>query len=157
MSQPDVMTGVYLHGHGGPDQLRIHHDIAVPVPESGEVLIRVGGSSVNNTDINTRTGWYSRGSSPREGSWSGTSISFPKIQGADCCGQIEAIGEGVPRSRVGQRVLVRTMQDPIIRDGTSHAVTLGSEIDGGFAEYTKVRASEALPVESDLADVELAS
>ena len=31
-----------------------------PRPASGEVLIRVRASAVNNTDVNTRTGWYSK-------------------------------------------------------------------------------------------------
>ena len=55
---PRVMTGVQLVGHSGLDQLILRHDIPVPHPQEDEVLIRVGASSVNNTDINTRTGWY---------------------------------------------------------------------------------------------------
>ena len=87
---PRVMTGVQLVGNGGLDQLILRHDIPVPHPQADEVLIRVGASSVNNTDINTRTGWYSHDADAAHTSWSGQPISFPRIQGADCCGRIVA-------------------------------------------------------------------
>ena len=41
--------------------------------------------------------------------------------------------------RLGERVLVRTMEDPTI-DSKEMPVTLGSEIDGAFAEYLAVRS-----------------
>ena len=62
---------------------------------------------MNNTDINTRIGWYSKavneatntgGSDGFEtvneddASWSGTPMSFPRIQGADVCGYVVAVG-----------------------------------------------------------------
>ncbi|MEL0126349.1 MAG: alcohol dehydrogenase catalytic domain-containing protein, partial [Actinomycetota bacterium] len=108
------MTGVQLVGHGGFDQLALRHDIPVPHPQADEVLIRVGASSVNNTDINTRTGWYSHDADAAHTSWSGQPMSFPRIQGADCCGRIVAAGSAVDPSRLGARVLIRTMQDPVM-------------------------------------------
>lgn len=56
-----VMTGVQLIGHGELDQLDIRNDIPVPAPKADEVLIKVSAAGVNNTDINTRIGWYSKG------------------------------------------------------------------------------------------------
>jgi len=53
---PRQMRAVQLIGHGGPEELVYRTDVPVPVPRAGEVLIRVGASAVNNTDINTRTG-----------------------------------------------------------------------------------------------------
>ncbi|MEP5177772.1 MAG: alcohol dehydrogenase, partial [Marinobacter alexandrii] len=58
---PEVMAGVVLTGHGGLDKLEYRDDLAVPTAGVGEVLIEVGASAINNTDINTRTGWYSKG------------------------------------------------------------------------------------------------
>ena len=55
---PENMTAAVLIGHGGPENLVIRHDAPTPVPGDGEVLVRVGACGVNNTDINTRTGWY---------------------------------------------------------------------------------------------------
>ena len=57
---PSTMQGVVLTGFGGPECLQYRHDLPVPKPLAGEVLIRVGASAVNNTDINTRVGWYSK-------------------------------------------------------------------------------------------------
>ncbi|MCH9707265.1 MAG: alcohol dehydrogenase family protein [Actinomycetia bacterium] len=151
------MTGVQLVGNGGLDQLILRHDIPVPHPQADEVLIRVGASSVNNTDINTRTGWYSHDADAAHTSWSGQPISFPRIQGADCCGRIVAAGSAVDPSRLGERVLVRTMQDPLTINSKEIPVTLGSEIDGAFAEYLVVRSSEAFRIESPLTDSELAT
>ena len=51
------MSGVYLTGHGGLEKLVYKEDIPVPTPKS----IKVNGAGVNNTDINTRLGWYSKG------------------------------------------------------------------------------------------------
>ena len=54
------MHAVMLKGHGGIDMLVYKTDVEVPLPKSDEVLIRVKASGVNNTDINTRIGWYSK-------------------------------------------------------------------------------------------------
>jgi len=152
---PSTMTAMVLVGHGGPEQLVLRHDVPLPHPSADEVLIAVGASAINNTDINTRVGWYSRGDALS--GWSGEGIEFPRIQGADCCGRIVAAGAAVDPQRIGQRVLVRTMQSPCVMDGVPRPITLGSEIDGAFAEYVVVRASEAFTVDSDLSDVELAT
>ena len=172
MSIPENMNGVVLTGHGGLEKLVWRTDLPVPVPAKDEVLIRVGASSVNNTDVNTRTGWYSKAvrgdtasgavggyssGAGAEGSWSGTPLPFPRIQGADCCGEIVAAGANVPASRVGERVLVRALQS-VDAGGSLPAIwTFGSECDGGFAQYAAARSRDALAVNSGLSDVELAS
>jgi len=170
MTLPETMKAVVLTGHGGLDKLEWREDVPVPRPDAGEVLIRVGASAVNNTDVNTRTGWYSKavrgdtgaaatdgygGASDADGAWSGA-LSFPRIQGADCCGEIVAVGDGVDAGRVGQRVLVRPMHHPAGTDPDA-LVTFGSERDGGFAEYTTVDSEHALRIDSPLTDIELAS
>ncbi|HIG36237.1 MAG TPA: alcohol dehydrogenase, partial [Oceanospirillaceae bacterium] len=59
-SIPSTMSGVQLIGHGGLDQLVYKQDIPTPQPKAGEVLLKVLAAGVNNTDINTRIGWYSK-------------------------------------------------------------------------------------------------
>jgi NADPH:quinone reductase-like Zn-dependent oxidoreductase len=59
-SIPEIMAAVLLTGHGGFDQLEYRTDVPVPALSKGEVLIKVGAAGVNNTDINTRIGWYSK-------------------------------------------------------------------------------------------------
>lgn len=162
------MHAVYLNGHGGPETLEYRDDVPVPSPNADEVLIAVGAAGVNNTDINTRIGWYSKditgstndaGDQAQEpgdsGGWGGA-LSFPRIQGADVSGTIVAVGSDVSDERIGERVLVRSMQDTMTNDPTA-CVVVGSEFDGGFAQFCSVRSSEAFTIDSELTDVELAS
>jgi NADPH:quinone reductase-like Zn-dependent oxidoreductase len=169
---PATMAAVLLTGHGGIEMLEYHDDVLVPVCGADEVLIRVGAAGVNNTDINTRTGWYSKavtGATESGGaggfdkvddddaSWSGVPLVFPRIQGADCCGRIVAVGRQVDPARIGQRVIVRSMQRHAVRDRAFATVTLGSEFDGAFAQYMKTPSPEAYRVDCGWTDVELAS
>ena len=57
---PSIMSGVRLMGHGGLDQLVYSHDIPTPQPKANEVLLKVLAAGINNTDINTHIGWYSK-------------------------------------------------------------------------------------------------
>ncbi len=166
------MTGMVLTGHGGLDKLAWRDDLPVPEPGLAEVLIKVHASSVNNTDINTRTAWYSKtvrgdtasgaregnaGADAADGSWAGTPLNFPLIQGADCCGEIVAAGPGVAEQRIGERVLVRALQSTELAAGALEVITFGSEYDGAFAQYTKTRSVDALTVTSNWTATELAS
>ena len=167
------MTAVLLTGHGGYDKLELRHDVAVPQPRAGELLIRVAAAGVNNTDINTRIGWYSKsvqGETNAAGeagyddaldeddaSWSGIPLQFPRIQGADVCGHVVAVGEGVAASRIGERVLVAALLRTLGEERPFIAYTFGSECDGGFAQYAVAPAAETHAVNCDWTDVELAS
>lgn len=139
------MRAVLLTGHGGYECLSVRDDVAVPTPAPDEVLIRVSAAAVNNTDINTRVGWY------EGGGWTGA-FQFPRIQGIDACGHIDAVGEHVDENRVGERVLV----EPCWQDDDGVRF-FGSEVDGAFAEFAVVPARYAHQVNSSLSDVELAS
>ncbi|WP_041714488.1 alcohol dehydrogenase family protein [Paraglaciecola sp. T6c] len=155
---PKKMKGVQLTGHGGPEVLQYNQDIAVPSPKDHEVLIRVKAAGVNNTDINTRTAWYSKSDADgADASWSGNALTFPRIQGADVCGQIVAVGSQVANSRVGERVLI----EPCIRQVNGKTLDtpwyFGSECDGGFAQYTLVDARHAFAIQSELSDLALAT
>lgn len=172
MAPPETMKAMVLTGHGGLDALQWREDVPVPRPSRGEVLIRVAAAAVNNTDVNTRTGWYSKavrgdtaagatagygGDADEDGGWSGAALSFPRIQGADCCGEIVAVGDGVAAARIGERVMVRALQSPPSGGADLATATLGSECDGAFAQFTVAASGDAIAVRSDLSDVELAS
>lgn len=155
---PKVMRGVWLVGHGDMDMLDIRRDIPVPVPGAHDVLVRVAAAGVNNTDINTRMAWYSKNEGASEdASWSGQPLTFPRIQGADVCGYIVAVGEEINSDRMGERVLI----EPCLRQANGKILDppwyLGSECDGGFAEYTVVANRHAHKIDSELSDVDLAS
>lgn len=158
MTFPEKMYGVVLNGHGGPEMLAWRDDLPVPLPGKEDVIIRVRAAGVNNTDINTRTAWYSKGEAEADdATWSGIPLSFPRIQGADVCGEIVAVGQAIDTNRIGERVLI----EPCIREANGTMLEtpwyLGSECDGGFAQYTRVAARHAHAIKSDLSDVELAS
>ena len=155
---PQTMKGVQLMGHGGPDMLAYREDIPVPAPTSNDVLIKVSAAGVNNTDINTRTAWYSKGDGDSaDAGWSSNALDFPRIQGADVCGAIVAVGDNINRTRIGERVLI----EPCLSEINSQPLSLpgyyGSECDGGFAEYTTVAAKHAYAIDSTFSDSELAS
>jgi len=155
---PELMSGVVLTGHGGPEMLSWRDDLTVPELGISEVLVKVGAAAVNNTDINTRLTWYSKGDAKADDAgWSGIPIEFPRIQGADVCGEIVSVGEGVNPARIGDRVLI----EPCIRETGGIDLEspwyFGSECDGGFAQFTRVADRHAYKVESDLSDVELAT
>lgn len=166
MTLPPAMHGVVLTGFGGFDKLEYRNDLPVPRPGPGEVLIKIGAAGVNNTDINTRIGWYSKtveGSTSDGGAtgfaeaqddgWSGAPFSFPRIQGIDAAGVIVATGEGVSGARLGDRVLV----EPALRRADGTVDFFGSECDGAFAGYAVAPAVHAHAIVSPLSDVELAS
>ncbi|MEO9825728.1 MAG: alcohol dehydrogenase family protein [Paracoccaceae bacterium] len=158
MTLPEKMYGVVLNGHGGPEMLEWRDDLPVPALGKNDVIVRVGAAGVNNTDINTRTAWYSKGGAEADdATWSGKPLTFPRIQGADVCGEIVAVGTAIDAARIGERILI----EPCIREANGATLAMpwyfGSECDGGFAQYTKVAARHAHAIKCDLTDVELAS
>ncbi|HEY6824224.1 MAG TPA: zinc-binding dehydrogenase, partial [Steroidobacteraceae bacterium] len=85
--------------------------------------------------------------------WAGDALGFPRIQGADACGHIAAVGAGVDARRLGERVLV----DPVLRRASGRPLYFGSDTPGAFAEFAAVPAQNAFAVRSTLSDIELAS
>jgi NADPH:quinone reductase-like Zn-dependent oxidoreductase len=67
----------------------------------------MAAAGVDNTDINTREAWYSKGDgASQDASWTGAPIHLPRIQGADVCGRVVAVGGEVSADRIGERVLI---------------------------------------------------
>lgn len=164
------MKAMVLTGHGGLDKYEWREDWPRPEPGPMDVLIQVGACGLNNTDVNTRSGWYSKtvneattgGAytevSEEDPTWGGAPITFPRIQGADAVGEVVGVGADADPDLMGRRVMVdgwlRDWTDPLNMD---HAGYFGSECDGGFAEYTKVDARNVAAVHTDLSDAELAT
>ena len=166
------MSAVQLVKHGGIDSLIYNNNVSVPAISDNEVLIKVSAAGINNTDINTRIGWYSKkvttdtntggqsGFATAEDSdatWSGTPMEFPRIQGADCCGTIVQVGNSVDPARLGERALVRNMLRSYVGYRPFECWTLGSECDGAFAQYVKAPDIETYRVECNWTDAALAS
>lgn len=167
---PTRMRAMLLTGHGDVTALEYRTDVPIPDPGPGEVLVRVRAAAVNNTDINLRTGWYSKADAEptgpaRDGTstaaadagWTGRPVVFPLIQGADACGEIAAVGDGVSSTRLGERVLINPVLRPPADAPGAPIRYLGSDCPGAFAEFVTVPGINAVAVRSTLSDAELAS
>ncbi|MGI9421044.1 MAG: alcohol dehydrogenase family protein [Geminicoccaceae bacterium] len=166
----DVMRAMVLTGHGGLEKLVFHDDWPVPAPSPDQVLIKVHACGLNNTDVNTRSGWYSKAVSDAttggayekvddsDPTWGGAPITFPRIQGADVVGTVVAVGEAADTALVGRRVMadgwLRDWSDP---EGKEAVGYFGSESDGGFADYTVIDRRNVRAINSPLTDAELAT
>lgn len=165
-----MMMAVVTTGNGGYDKLE-YRSVPVPAPAAGEVLVRVRAAGVNNTEINTRLGWYSstvtqstdetsdiqseKAEQKSDGGWN-EKTPFPLIQGTDCCGEVVEAGGEAGKSLLGKRVLVRACMRP---EGyhTMANVWMASDFDGAFAQFVKVPATEVFAVDCDWSDAELAT
>ena len=86
------MKAAWYERNGAAEAVLTIGEVADPVPDTGEVLVRVGLSGVNPSDVKTRAG--ARGG-----------MAFPRIvPQSDGAGVIEAVGSGVDQRRVGERV-----------------------------------------------------
>ncbi|XP_048207548.1 quinone oxidoreductase isoform X1 [Perognathus longimembris pacificus] len=100
-----LMRAIRVHEFGGPEVLKLHSDVVVPVPKDRQVLIKVHACGVNPVETYIRSGTYSR------------KPALPYTPGSDVAGLIESIGDHVSAFKKGDRVFsTRT-------------------ISGGYAEY----------------------
>jgi NADPH2:quinone reductase len=111
---PSEMTAIGIKAAGGPDML-VPMQRPVPVPGPGEILVRVAAAGVNRPDVMQRMGLYP----PPPGA--------SDIPGLEIAGEIVALGSGVKRWKLGDRVM---------------ALVVG----GGYAEYCLAHESHALPL-----------
>lgn len=162
------MKAVVTTGHGGYDKLD-YRDVPIPSPAPGEVLLKVLAAGINNTEINTRLGWYSSSVTSGtetfssddhnlqidDGGWN-EKTPFPLIQGTDCCGEVVAQANDITRSKTGKRVLVRPCMRLNGYDSLEN-IWMASDFDGAFAQYVKVPASEVFEVDCSWSDIELAT
>ena len=164
------MMAVVTTGNGGYDKLD-YRSVPTPTPAPDELLLKVLAAGVNNTEINTRLGWYSASVTASTGDFSdqqqieaehksdggwNEATPFPIIQGTDCCGIVVASGAGDTHPLIGKRVLVRACMRVNGFDQIDN-VWMASDFDGAFADYVKVPASEVFAVDCDWSDAELAT
>jgi NADPH:quinone reductase-like Zn-dependent oxidoreductase len=162
-----TMMAMVTTGNGDYDKL-VYREVPVPEPVPGEVLLQVLAAGVNNTEINTRLGWYSASvttsteaaaqvdTAPVEdGGWSAPT-PFPFIQGTDCCGRIVAVADRIDQTMIGTRVLVRSCMRPAGYTSMDN-IWMGSDFDGAFAQFVKVPVADVFPMDCDWSDAELAT
>jgi NADPH2:quinone reductase len=86
-----MMKAIRIHEFGGPEVLRLE-DVPEPSPAAGQVSVRVRAAGVNPVDTYIRSGGHA------------VKPKLPYTPGLDAAGEVEAVGEGVTRLTVGQRV-----------------------------------------------------
>lgn len=119
-----TMKAVQLHEFGGPDVLR-YEDAPRPVPQPGEVLVRVHAASLNPPDFYLRDGYRAL---PPEW-W--PNPTFPLVLGTDVSGEIVAVGNGVGSFSVGDNVYAMVRFPVDLMTGS-----------GAYAEYIRIHETE---------------
>src|SRR5215467_13866478 len=122
---PSEMTVIAIRAAGGPDML-VPEQRPVPYPAAGEVLVKVAAAGVNRPDVAQRQGNYP----PPKGA--------TDIPGLEIAGEVVALGTGVTRWRLGDKVM---------------ALVVG----GGYAQYCPAHESHCLPVPASLPITEAAA
>lgn len=165
-----TMKAVVTMDNGDYDKL-VYKDVPTPTLSQGEVLVQVLAAGVNNTEINTRLGWYSSSvqestatvsqeekeavKTTKDGGWN-EETPFPFIQGTDCCGKVVASFDSQNKNLLGKRILIRSCIRTKGWDSMEN-IWMASDFDGAFAQFVKIQASEVFPVNCSWNDVELGS
>jgi len=120
------MQAMIINQFGGPEQL-VLRDFPAPVPEHGEVLIKVKALGINRAELYMRKGLFGE---------------VTPVSGIECVGQVENDPSGTLRH--GQTVAT-------ITGG------MGRTRNGSYAEYTCVPLQQVFPLQTDLEWADLAA
>jgi len=116
VSSSQTMQAIQIQQFGGPEVLTIHQ-LPIPSPGRGEILVRVHAAGINPVDTGVRSGHFA----------ALAAAAPPYVPGFDVSGTVSAVGEGISNFKVGDQVF--TMLD--LRRG------------GGYAEFAIVKEGEA--------------
>lgn len=120
---PQQMKAMAVDEFGHADKLTLH-TLPVPTVDAGEVLIRIEIAGVGSWDA-----------LEREGELVYNEVHFPRVLGGECAGTIVAIGDGVERFAVGDRV---------------YAQSFMNDKGGSYAEYVVVSQETVAPMPDGL-------
>ena len=134
------MFAAQIDRYGSHEVLRVG-DVPTPSPGPHDVLVRVHAMGVNRLDLLLREGKVFK-------------VPLPRIPGTDFAGEIVALGSHVSDRHIGERVFAAPIlscghcnhclhgEDNLCRDFG----TVGSTIDGGYAEFAKLPSRNAVPL-----------
>ena len=125
MAAPQTMTCIAIKEYGGPEMLQ-PETRPTPVPGAGEILVKVHAAGVNRPDVSQRLGKYP----PPPGA--------SDLPGLEIAGEVTALGDGVTRWKVGDKVC---------------ALAHG----GGYAQFCLVHETHALTIPTGFSMIEAAA
>ena len=125
MAAPQTMTCIAIKEYGGPEMLQ-PETRPTPVPGAGEILVKVHAAGVNRPDVSQRLGKYP----PPPGA--------SDLPGLEIAGEVTALGDGVTRWKVGDKVC---------------ALAHG----GGYAQLCLVHETHALTIPTGFSMIEAAA
>lgn len=126
----------------GPGTELVMTDLPDPVPQQGQVRVKIGACGVCRTDLHVLDGELPH-------------IKYPIVPGHEIVGRVDAIGPGVPNRRVGERVGVPWLGHTCgecfycrskMENLCDSPLFTGYTRDGGFATHTIVDADFAFPL-----------
>ncbi|MGK9170332.1 NAD(P)-dependent alcohol dehydrogenase [Inquilinus limosus] len=140
------MKAFAIEEGSGLDRLR-PAERPVPEPRRGEVVLRMRAASLNYRDLEIVHGTYH------------SEFELPMVPLSDGVGEVAAVGEGVTRVKVDDRVATTFWQGWVAGDfeGIERAVPLGGPGPGVLAEYVRLDADGVIPVPEHLTDEEAAT
>lgn len=116
-----------IHSFGSGDVLHLDES-PYPSPGKGQVLVKVGAAGVNGIDWKYRSGFMQKI----------YPLELPAVLGAELAGTVIAVGSGVSRFNIGDRVM-------------------GAVGRGAYAEYVAVAEQSLCPTPAELSDIEAAA
>src|SRR5437899_562518 len=116
------MRAVRYHEYGAPEVLRVE-EIDDPVPGEGELLVRAAATGVNYFEVQVRGGVVP----------DPFGLPLPHTPGIEVAGTVVAVGSGVDKRRIGERVV-------------------GTVASGSYAELVLVPAAAAVPLDDRLGE-----
>lgn len=122
-------------------------DLPEPQPGPGQVLVNVRAASLNFRDLMMAKGQYN----PR--------LPMPRVLGSDAAGDVVAVGPGVERFKVGDRVascFFQNWSDGTLTEAGARSA-LGGEIDGVLAERLVLSQDGAVAIPAHLGYEEAAT
>lgn len=139
------MKAMMLREIGGPKQLH-YEEVFDPVPEPGEVLVRLHAAALNRRDVYITYGQY-------------PGIKLPAIPGSDGAGEVVSVGENVTSVSTGSEVIINPglgWGDDIHKKNPDFNI-LGVPVNGTYAQYVKVPFENVFPKPSHLSWEEAAA
>lgn len=142
-----AMKGIQLTA---PGKYRLRTDLVVPEPGPGEVRLRVAAAGICGTDVHICSG---------DPSMNGL-IAPPVVLGHEFCGHVDKLGPGVDAAKLPLGTYVSAEMHeicgecPACRNGAFHACATahirGINLDGAFAEFVVVSATNVVVLPKDL-------